>query len=217
MKYKTLIFDLDGTLLDTIRDLSSAVNHALSAHSYPTHPLSAYFAMVGNGVASLVARALPGGESNPDYKAVFATFRTYYTAHKEDKTAPYDGVPEMLRRLQAAGCAMAIVSNKFDPAVKALAASYFKDFITVAIGESETVARKPAPDAVFVALRELARDREGAVYIGDSEVDIETARAAAIPCLSVSWGFRSEEALRRAGAAEIFATPSALADYLLEE
>ncbi len=217
MKYKTLIFDLDGTLLDTIRDLANAVNFSLRKNGYPVHELPAFFPMVGNGVANLVARALPGGAENPDYSRVYDDFRAYYSEHKEDETAPYDGILPMLSRLFEAGLPMAIVSNKFDAAVKSLAATYFGDTVKVAVGESETVARKPAPDAVFVALRELGVSPCGAVFIGDSEVDIETAKAAGLPCLSVSWGFRSEAVLKAAGAEAIFHTPSELAEHLLSE
>ena len=215
MKCKTLIFDLDGTLLNTICDLAAAVNHALSAHGYPTHTEAAVVRMVGNGVGLLVARALPDGEENPDYPRVLAEFRSYYEAHKADATAPYEGITEMLSRLHAAGCRMGIVSNKLDSAVKALAARFFRDTVRVAIGEREGVARKPAPDAVAAALSEMGTTAEGAVYIGDSDVDIDTARNAGIPCLSVGWGFRTAEELLAHGAERVFMTPAQLCDFLL--
>ncbi len=213
--YKTLIFDLDGTVLDTIGDLASAVNHALSLHKYPTHTTDAILRMVGNGVGSLIACALPGGAENPDYCAVLADFRAYYELHKSDTTAPYRGILPMLARLSEAGFAMAIVSNKFDKAVKALATTFFSDTIRVAIGEREGVARKPAPDAVFAALSELGVSAEGAVFIGDSEVDIETARNAGLPCLAVGWGFRTREDLLLAGADAVYMTPEELTAHLL--
>ena len=215
MRYKTILFDLDGTLLDTLTDLAAAINHSLARRGYPTHTEPAVARMVGNGVALLVARALPGGEENPDYPQVFSDFRTYYEAHKADATAPYDGILPMLASLSCAGCRVGIVSNKLDSAVKALAAAFFADTVRVAVGESEKVAKKPAPDAVFVALSELSATPEGAVFVGDSEVDIETARNAGIPCLSVGWGFRTPEELLGCGAARVFATPAELADYLL--
>ena len=217
MKYETLIFDLDGTLLNTISDLAAAVNHALAAFGYPTHTEAAIVRMVGNGVGLLVARALPDGEENPDYPRVLAEFRSYYEAHKADATAPYEGISEMLSRLHAAGCRMGIVSNKLDSAVKALAARFFCDTVRVAIGEKEGVARKPAPDAVAAALSEMGTTAEGAVYIGDSEVDIDTARNAGIPCLSVGWGFRTAEELSAHGADRVCMTPRELCDFLLEE
>ena len=213
--YKTLLFDLDGTLLDTIGDLASAVNYALALHKYPTHTTDAILRMVGNGVRVLVAKALPGGEENPDFNSVHADFRAYYELHKNDTTAPYRGIPSMLSRLSSAGCRMAIVSNKFDSAVKELAAAFFGDTVKVAIGESAAVARKPAPDAVFRALSELGVDAEGAVFIGDSEVDIETARNAGLPCLSVGWGFRTEDALLKAGADRVYKTPEELTEHIL--
>lgn len=215
MKCKTLIFDLDGTLLNTICDLAAAVNHTLSAHGYPTHTEAAVVRMVGNGVANLVARALPDGEDNPDFPRVFAEFRRYYEEHKADATAPYEGITEMLSRLHAVGFSIGIVSNKLDSAVKALTARFFRDTVRVAIGEREGVARKPAPDAVAAALSEMGTTAEGAVYIGDSEVDIDTARNAGIPCLSVGWGFRTAEELRAHGAERVFMTPRELCDFLL--
>lgn len=216
MKFKTLIFDLDGTLLDTITDLANAVNHALTVHGYPTHAEAEYLRMVGNGIASLVARALPGGKENPDFSAVLATFRAYYEIHKADATAPYAGISEMLLTLDAAGLSLAIVSNKIDPAVKALAARFFPDTVRVAVGEREGIDRKPAPDTVYLALAELGVTAEGAAYIGDSEVDIETAKNAGLPCLSVGWGFRTEEELRAAGADRVFMTPDELCRYLMD-
>ena len=217
MTRKTLLFDLDGTLLDTITDLVAAVDHALVLHGYPTHTVGEYLHMVGNGVAAFVARALPEGAQTPGYQQILADFRAYYELHKADATAPYDGILPMLSALSAAGCAIGIVSNKLDSAVKALAAKFFSDTVDVALGESETVARKPAPDAVLAALRALGADAEDAVLIGDSEVDIETARNAGIPCLSVGWGFRTPEELMAAGADTVFATPAELTAYLLGE
>lgn len=214
MRYRTLIFDLDGTLLNTLTDLSVATNEALSCYGYPTHPESAIVRMVGNGVAKLVARALPQGEENPDFPRVLAEFRKYYEAHKTDATVPYPGILPMLDRLSEAGVAVAIVSNKIDPAVKGLAARFFSKTVRVAIGERESVARKPAPDAVFAALQELGVTADGAAYVGDSDVDIDTARNAGIPCLSVGWGFRTAEELREKGADCVFMTPDELCEYL---
>lgn len=216
MKYKTLIFDLDGTLLNTLTDLAASVNAALTLHGYPTHPESAIVRMVGNGIDVLIARALPKGRETPDFDAVFADFRAHYDLHKADATAPYEGILPMLERLSAAGYPLAIVSNKFDPAVKALNAQFFAPTVRVAVGESATVAKKPAPDAVFVALEELGLTAEGAVFIGDSEVDIATAANAGIPCLSVGWGFRTAEELCKAGATHVFMTPEELTAALLE-
>ncbi len=215
MRYKTLLFDLDGTLLNTLTDLASAVNHSLALHGYPTHTEASVARMVGNGIAALVAHALPSGVRESVRAQVYADFRSYYEAHKLDATAPYDGIASLLSRLSAEGCALGIVSNKIDSATKALAAEFFGDTVGVAIGERPSVARKPAPDAVFAALSELGVTAEQAALVGDSETDIETARNAGIPCLSVGWGFRTPEELKRCGADRVFMTPAELADCLL--
>ena len=211
---KALLFDLDGTLLDTIRDLASAVNHTEKAYGYPTHSVDDVCRMVGNGIRSLMVAATPGGEANPQFEDIMAEFRTYYGAHKLDTTAPYEGIPEMLAALKAAGYPIAIVSNKIDSAVRGLADMFFPE-IAVAIGEREGIPRKPAPDLVHLAMRELGA--EDAYFIGDSEVDIATAKNAGLRCLSVTWGFRSEETLRAAGGEHFFATPRLLTEYLLGE
>ena len=214
---KVLLFDLDGTLLDTITDLSNAVNHALSAFSLPTHSEEAVLRMVGNGIKSLMMRAIPGGEDNPLFSDVFAEFRRYYAIHKHDNTAPYDGVPEMLSALAAAGYTAAIVSNKIDGAVKELWRESFPETVAFALGECEGIPRKPEPEMVYAALRALNAEPADAYYIGDSEVDVMTARNAGLPCLSVLWGFRTKEDLLAAGADTLFETPADLAEYLLSE
>ena len=213
---KVLLFDLDGTLLDTITDLANAVNHALRTFSLPTHSEEAVLRMVGNGIRRLIVRATPGGEENPLFSDVFAEFRRYYAIHKSDNTAPYDGVPAMLSALTAAGYTAAIVSNKIDSAVKELWRETFSDTVAFALGECEGIPRKPEPEMVFATLRALNADRCEAYYIGDSEVDVVTARNAGIPCLSVLWGFRSKEDLLAAGANTFFETPDELTAYLLD-
>ena len=211
---KALLFDLDGTLLDTIRDRAAAVNHTEKAYGYPTHSVDDVCRMVGNGIRSLMMQSTPGGEANPRFGSIMADFRTYYEAHKLDTTAPYAGISEMLSALRAAGYPIAIVSNKIDSAVRGLAEMFFPE-VTVAIGEREGIPRKPAPDLVHLAMRELGA--EDAYFIGDSEVDIATAQNAGLTCLSVTWGFRSEETLRAAGGEYFFATPRLLTEYLLGE
>ena len=215
MEKPALLFDLDGTLLDTIADIAAALNRALSLFGYPTYSVAEVLQMVGNGTAVLLSRALPNGADNPDYSRVLVEYKTYYAAHTMVATAPYDGILPLLDRLLAAGFRIGIVSNKFDSAVKELASRFFGGAIPVAIGESRDVPRKPAPDGVRLALRALGEEGLNAVLIGDSEVDIETARAAGIPCLSVGWGFRSREELMACGAERVFATPGELAEYLL--
>ena len=212
MKYQALIFDLDGTLLDTLDDLADSVNAVLNMHGYPQKTRDEVCAAVGSGIAKLIEGVLPGGRDNADFDRVLASFKQYYGAHCEDKTAPYAGIAELLAKLQNAGVKMAIVSNKADFAVKTLAKAWFPDTIPVAIGENEAagIRKKPAPDTVDLALRELGIAREQAAYVGDSEVDVLTARNCEMPCLSVTWGFRSRETLIESGANILLDTPQAL-------
>lgn len=203
--YKTAIFDLDGTLLNTLGDLADSVNATLTRFGYPTRTEDEVRCFVGNGVRLLIARALPAGETDPRFEEVLAAFRTHYAQNSQTRTAPYAGILALLTRLCEAGVRVAVVSNKFDAAVKGLCATYFGDTVEVAIGETPEVARKPAPDTVFAAMRRLDATVADTVYIGDSEVDVATARAAGIPCISVLWGFRDRVTLAAAGA-DTFAT-----------
>lgn len=197
---KTFIFDLDGTLLDTLTDLSNAVNYALRINSMPEHTKEEVRWMVGNGVRKLMMRAVPDGEQNPQFEKVFSDFRNYYSEHNLDTTKPYDGILNMLAELKNQGVKMAVVSNKMDSATKPLVKRFFGSYIDVAIGESEGVARKPAPDMVIKAIAELGVKREDCVYIGDSDVDIMTAQNSGLPCISVLWGFRDKQFLIEHGA-----------------
>ncbi|MBR1933731.1 MAG: HAD family hydrolase [Prevotella sp.] len=212
MKYHTYIFDLDGTLLDTLGDLAASTNHALALHHMPQHSIASIRMFVGNGVAKLIERAVPGGLSNPDYEAVLADFRSHYLLHSLDTTRPYDGIIDMLSQLRRQGCRTAVVSNKFHKATTELCRHFFADSIEVAIGENEAagIRKKPAPDTVVEALRQLGTDREGAVYVGDSDVDILTARNAQLPCISVLWGFRDRQFLLDHGATTLIETPNQL-------
>ena len=215
--YHTVIFDLDGTLLNTLEDLADSTNYALSVNGFPTRSLEEVRTFVGNGVRQLVRLALPDGTPEQAQAKCLADFRAHYLLNMEHKTAPYPGILPLLDHLGAAGLGLAVVSNKFDGAVKGLCASYFGPRIPVAIGESPLVARKPAPDAVLRALEELNADPHGAVYVGDSDVDLLTAQNAGLPCISVSWGFRSRSFLLAHGAARIADSPAALEEFLLEE
>ena len=205
-----VIFDLDGTLLDTLQDLADSTNYVLALHRMPGRSLDEIRRFVGNGVGLLIHRAVPAG-TDPTLEAqCLADFRAHYLLNMENRTAPYAGILELLDGLNGAGIKLAVVSNKFDGAVKGLCQTYFGNRIKVAIGESRGVARKPAPDTVFRALEELDAQPREAVYVGDSEVDIETARNAGLPCLSVSWGFREAAFLRSRGAGTILASPGEL-------
>lgn len=198
----TIIFDLDGTLLNTLEDLADSVNYALVKSGFALRTLEEVRGFVGNGIGKLIERALPDGLKNTLYTQVFEDFKAHYSVHCQDKTKPYPGIIELLDELAGAGYRMAIVSNKMDNAVKKLSEEYFGGKIPVAIGECENIRRKPAPDTVYAALKELHVTDGQAVYVGDSEVDLKTAAAAGIPCISVDWGFRSKEQLIGAGANE---------------
>ena len=210
MHYEAVIFDLDGTLLNTLEDLADSTNYALAHHGFPVRTLEEVRQFVGNGVAMLIHRAVPAGTNPEEEAACLDTFRRHYLTHMRCKTAPYPGIPELLERLKKAGCAVAVVSNKFDAAVKELCADYFGAQVPVAIGESEGVRKKPAPDTVYRALEELGIPAARAVYVGDSEVDIETARNTGMDCISVSWGFRDTAFLLAHGAWAVAANPEAL-------
>ena len=212
MKYDTYIFDLDGTLLDTLADLAASVNYALRTHGMPEHSIDDVRRFVGNGVRKLMERAIPNGEANPDFEATFATFREHYMHHSLDTTQPYPGIPEALAELKAKGFRLAVVSNKMMAATVELCRHFFPDTIEVAIGEHEAegIRKKPAPDTVFAALRELGVDKSGAVYVGDSDVDVQTAANSGLPCISVLWGFRDRDFLIQHGAKTFISAPSEL-------
>ncbi len=200
MKYNTVIFDLDGTLLDTLGDLADSTNYALAACGLPTRSEEEIRCFVGNGIGRLIARAVPAETPQELEIKCLSLFRAHYVLNMENRTAPYPGILELLSRLGAEGYKLAVVSNKVDQAVKGLVQGYFPDLLPVAIGEVEGVARKPAPDMVQKAIAELGADPARAVYVGDSEVDLDTARNAGLPCVSVSWGFRGREFLLEYGA-----------------
>ncbi|MBR6530083.1 MAG: HAD-IA family hydrolase [Clostridia bacterium] len=207
---KAVLFDLDGTLLDTLQDLQDSVNVTMEKYAYPTHDYATIRSFVGNGVKKLVERAMPAEEVGEKFDAVYADFKAYYEVHMEDKTAPYAGICEMLAKLKADGFALAVVSNKFDSGVKALVKRFFGEWIDVAIGESATVRAKPAPDAPFAAMKELGITADEAVYVGDSDVDIVTARAAGIEDISVCWGFKDRDFLEECGASLLVDDPEEL-------
>ena len=206
-KYKTYIFDLDGTLLSTLADLAASTNYALRTHHMPERSLDEVRRFVGNGVKKLMERAIPDGLNNPLFEETFATFRQHYMQHNLDTTQPYPGIMQLLEQLKADGKNIAVVSNKFYAATRELCRHFFGDLVPVAIGEREDIRKKPAPDTVIEALRELGVDKEGAVYIGDSDVDIMTAKNSGMPCVSVLWGFRDKEFLLEHGATTLISQP----------
>ena len=198
----TVIFDLDGTLLDTLDDLYLSVNHILSKYNFPLRTKDEVRMFVGNGVPKLIERALPKGHGKEIFDSALADFKKYYGAHCNDNTKPYPQINESLSCLKARGYKIAVVSNKVDFATKSLCSDYFGDLVDVAIGQREGIEKKPAPDSVFEAMRIL--NSKEAVYIGDSDVDIMTAKNANLPCIVVTWGFRDRDFLFRSGG-EIFA------------
>lgn len=210
MSYDVYVFDLDGTLLDTLRDLTASVNHALRWAGMPERTIEEVRWFVGNGVKKLMERAVPEGTDNPRFAEVYQEFRDHYLHHGLDTTEPYPGIMEMLRALKDEGKQIAVVSNKFYKATEELCSHFFAGLVDVAIGEREDIRKKPAPDTVEEALRKLKADSSHAVYVGDSDVDIQTAKNSGLPCISVLWGFRDKDFLLAHGATTFVASPHEL-------
>ncbi|MBP5393662.1 MAG: HAD family hydrolase [Bacteroidaceae bacterium] len=200
MKYKAIIFDLDGTLTDTLEDLFLSVNYALRSCGLPERSLDEVRRFVGNGVRKLMERAVPTNTAPILMEQCFEQFRAHYMIHCQDHTRLYPGVATLLMTLHAKGYRMAVVSNKLQSGVDELARTFFKGVIDVAIGEQQGIPRKPEPDMVEAALRQLGVSKEEAIYVGDSDVDLQTASNAGLPCISVLWGFRNRDFLIAHGA-----------------
>ncbi len=213
-KYKTIIWDMDGTLLDTLDDLSDSVNAALREFQLPEKEKIEVRSYVGNGILRLMELCVPGGKLCPEFEKIFLFFKTHYAKNSRNKTKPYGGLERVLHQLKIQGYQMAIVSNKADYIVKELAQLFFQDTIDIAIGESVGINKKPNPDTVFEAMRLLNANKETTIYIGDSEVDITTAKNAGIDCLSVAWGFRDNLYLQISGATHIIDKPKEILEYL---
>lgn len=211
---KAVIFDLDGTLLNTLYDLTDSVNCALEKYGQPQRSMNEVREFVGNGIRNLMLLAVPDGDKNPMFEEIFAFFREYYKTHCNIKTAPYEDILVLMEELKQRHIKMAIVSNKIDSGVKELNAIHFSEYVEVAIGEREGISRKPAPDSVKEALRMLEVDKAHAVYVGDSDVDIQTAKNAKVRGVSVTWGFRDEAFLKAHGAEILINYPLELLDYL---
>jgi len=214
MRYDAIIFDLDGTLLDTLDDLTDAVNYALAQMGWPGRSREEIRQFVGNGVKLLMDRSAPAGAEPGQIAQALALFKARYEGHKQDKTAPYPGVPELLKALGEKGYKLAVVSNKFDLAVKGLMADYFPGLLQAAAGENEAhgIPKKPHPAMVRRVMAKLGAEK--AVYVGDSDVDIETAKNAGLPCVSVTWGFRDREFLLEHGAEFLADTPEEFLEWL---
>ncbi len=216
MKNKIVIFDLDGTLLNTLDDLADSTNYALKNFGYSQRSVDEIRQFVGNGVVKLIERAIPEGHDNLNFEKCLEMFKQHYSKNMYNKTAPYLGIMAMLRDLRVKNYKIAVVSNKFDKAVKELCSLYFGQFIDLAAGEDEIhgIKKKPAPDTVFNVLTSFCAKSDDAVYVGDSDVDILTAKNSGMPCISVTWGFRDREFLTKCGAEYIIDKPDEIFEVL---
>ena len=215
MRYKAVLFDMDGTVLDTLDDLADSVNRSLREFGLPEVSRFQVGQSLGNGAKYLIRHCLPEGSDEALCEQVLSFYKPWYDAHCRIKTKPYDGILQLMETLRADGVSQAIISNKPDSAVQELAEAFFPGLMDVVIGESPAVKRKPSPDTVLAAASQMGLMASDCVYIGDTEVDLETARNAGMDCIPVSWGFRTEEQLRAAGAEEIIRSPEDLKKKLL--
>lgn len=213
---KLLIFDLDGTLLNTLEDLTNSTNYALKYFDYPQRTIEEVRNFVGNGVAKLIERAIPNGKNNENFDKCLEIFKENYAKNMNNKTAPYSGIIELLQNLKSKNYKIAVVSNKFDAAVKELCKKYFPNLIDIAAGENEKlgIKKKPAPDTVNQVLEIFKIPNTQAIYIGDSEVDIMTAQNAQMPCISVTWGFKDKDFLLKNNAKIIINSPDEIISIL---
>jgi len=208
--YDAVIFDLDGTLLYTLDDVTDSVNYMLGKHGFPLRSREEMKSFVGEGAGQLMERAIPGGRKNPEFDKCLEDYFVHYFGNMRNKTHPFEGVTETLRKLYDGGFKMAVVSNKIDNATKELTRSYFGEYIKVAIGQSRSFAAKPAPDTVFQALHELGAEAARTLYVGDMEIDIETARNSGTVSVAVTWGYRDRKVLEGNGARYIIDKPQEL-------
>ena len=216
MRYKAVLFDMDGTVLDTLADLTNAINHTLSDYGMPLLDKRRVAQYLGNGAAYLMSRAVPAGTPDALREEMLRAYQPWYDSHCAILTAPYPGIVPLMRALREAGVKQAVISNKQDSAVRQLAQEHFPGLLETAVGESESVRRKPNPDAVLAALREMGVEKRDAVYVGDTEVDLRTAENAGLACAVVGWGFRTEEQLFDAGATRVFHSADELRGWLLD-
>ncbi len=216
MSYKLAIFDLDGTILDTLDDLADSTNFALAAHNFPVRTREEVRRFVGNGVRKLIERALPTDMAKKHTDEVLATFLTHYKTNCNNKTKPYDGILDMLRTVRERGCKTAILSNKADAPVQTLAKLYFDGLIDYAAGEKEGIPRKPAPDGVYAIIEHFGTAAKDCAYIGDSDVDVDTAKNSGMDYIGVDWGFRDREELIARGGKMIAHTVTELTGFILK-
>lgn len=215
--YRLAVFDLDGTLLNTLDDLAAACNYALQSEGYPVHPHEAYKLFVGGGAYNLIKRILPSESNNAAViEKVTAVFSAYYSDHAQDYTKPYPGVLEMLERIRAAGIAVAVLSNKPDRYTGVLVKEYFPGLVDIAYGQREGVPIKPDPTALFEIMKYCGCEKRDCVYIGDSGIDMQTGNSAGVYTIGVSWGFRTKEELEKDGAMLIVDKTSQLGDFIVD-
>ncbi len=212
--YDTVIFDLDGTLMDTLDDLTDSVNVILEKYGYPKRRREEVRKFLGNGLLRTLRLSLPEHTPEETVNRLFPELKEYYSTHCQIKTKPYAGVADCMKKLKERGFKMAVVSNKNDAAVKTLNREFFSDYISVAIGEKPGIRKKPEPDTVYQALKELQSEKENAIYVGDSEVDKATADNAGIACISVDWGFRDREELEKLHPAYLISRPEEIPGIL---
>jgi len=197
MKYNTVIFDLDGTLLDTLQDLTDSVNYVMDEFGFPNHTVAEVRSFVGNGILNLMSLCIPGGKDNDKLMPAYELYKKHYAEHCLDKTVPYPGMMEVVKELKANGCKLGVVSNKFDIGTQMLMKKNFPDMFDFVMGETAGIKKKPAPDSVEKALEVMGSTKEEAVYVGDSDVDIQTAVNSGLKCISVTWGFRDRDMLEK--------------------
>ncbi len=214
MEIKAILLDLDGTILNTLSDLTDSVNYMLEKFGFPTHSELEIRSIVGNGAKNLITRSLPERTSDEKFEDCLSVFKKHYEKNKANKTAPYDGIPESLAELKKKGYLLAIVSNKHNDAVLGLKKQFFDDSVSYAIGNIDSIPKKPAPDMLYHTLEQLGVAKENAVYVGDSEVDVTTAKNAGIPCISVTWGFRDRDCLTESGATLFVDSPKDLVEAI---
>lgn len=214
MRYDTVLFDLDGTLLNTLDDLAESVNGVLLSEGYQKRTWEEIRMFIGDGAKKLMERALPSGTPETEILRCLALFRNVYQKNMRNKTKPYDEIPALLMRLKEMGIKIGVVSNKPDEAVKEVCSFYFREHVNAAIGDNMNRKKKPAPDNVYEVLKQLGSRKEKTLYVGDSDVDVVTARNAGLDCVGVAWGYRSREILAEAGADHIIDEPQQLLELI---
>ena len=217
MSTKLVIFDMDGTVLDTLEDLRASMNYALSRHGFPLRTLEEIKQRVGSGLMNTARTSVPDNTDEATIQEVFGEFKSYYAGHLNDFTRPYPGIIEVMRRIKALGIPIGISSNKFDYGAKALANAHFGDLVDLTVGESELVPKKPDPTGTLRIMNTFCADSASTVYFGDSAVDIQTAKNANLECLCVTWGFRSEAELKEAGGRKFVHAPAEILDFIATE